>query len=144
MRPLSIFMVVAVVASSAVAAPASDEQYAAAARMHIWVFAAEGLQSKCAGQFPEIRERIGKDLARWELQDQVAIKRANALWDEMEAASPRSREEVQADAAQLEALWSSLLQSTSPREKCLSYFEDHTRGVLRERWPEVFEALGWR
>ncbi len=142
-RSLSIFMVFAVVAPS-VAAPTSDEQYSAAAHMHIWVFAAEGLQSKCSRQFPEIRERISKALTRWELHDQVAIKRANVLWEEMEATSPRSREEVQADSAQLEALWSSLLQSNSPREKCLSYFEDHTRGVRRERWPEVFEALEGR
>jgi hypothetical protein len=138
---LAVLVGTVVSAVSAAAAPPLDQQYAAAARMHTWVLAAEGLHSKCAGQFPEIRERIGQDLASWELRDQAAIKRANDLWAEMQATSPRSREEAQADTAHLEALWANLLQSSSPEEECLSYFNAHASGVLRKRWPEVFEAL---
>jgi hypothetical protein len=140
-RLFSIVAILAVASASALGAPSIDEQYAAAARMHTWLFAAEGLQKKCAGRFPEIQRAIAKDLVSWKRQDQVAIKRANGLWEEMEASSPRSPEEVQDDADHLEAIWSQLVQSDSPREKCLSYFASHAKGVLRVQWPEVFEVL---
>ncbi|QDQ25614.1 hypothetical protein FNU76_04180 [Chitinimonas arctica] len=124
------------------------DRYAAAANMHIWVYAAEGIATRCAKAYPGIAKQIANDIAKWKRADKAAIDRAAILWRQMEAASPRPASEVQEDEMQLDRLWSQLSEQ-GPQDppnvgklRCSAYFADRAGGALRAHRPEVYSALG--
>ena len=119
----------------------------AAAMVRTWVFAAEGIAARCSKSYPQVSKQIERDLATWKRQERVAIGRAESIWREMQATSPRSQSEVRADQDSLNQLWVALTtpQAGDPpnfaESRCTQYVQDRANGVLRSRRPEVFQAL---
>ena len=147
-RPLSVLTALSLcVAGVSPVAVATTNAHQAAASMHTWLFAAEGIATRCSKAFPEITKRITADLATWKRIDKVAIDRAEALWREMQVAVPRSLQEAQEDQEQLEQLWTTMSEHSpasppaSVKPRCIGYFHDRANGLLRARRPEVFQAL---
>ena len=128
-------------------AAASMDKYQAAATLHTWVFAANGIAARCSKTNPPIAKQVERDLATWKNNDKLAISRAESVWREMQVASPRTAADERADEAQLEKLWLALTtqQLGDPpnhaQSRCAQYFQDRASGLLRSRRPEIFSAL---
>lgn len=126
---------------------AEFDKYQAAASVHTYLFAAQGISVKCSTAFPELANQISEDLDTWKRNDRTAIQRAETLWREMQIASPRSLQEEKDDDVQLEQLWLGLSkkrEGESPsqaKRRCAEYASSRAKGILRQRRPEVFEAL---
>ena len=145
MHRLLLTLVMSIISTHSFAADA--ERLQAAATVRTWTFAARGIAAKCSAAFPDLAKQVQGDLAVWERKDRVAIQRAETLWKSMQAQSPRSAQEEQADKEQLEQLWRAISEQrpgeapTQARARCTQYFSDRANGALRQRRPEVFQAL---
>ena len=142
------FALALIMSATALQSPAADiDKYAAAATVRTWVFAAQGISTKCTKAFPELTKQMSSDLAKWKQNDRIAIERAETLWKEMQVAVPRSAQDERDDQAQLEQLWLSLSEQrpgeppNEAKSRCAKYGRDRADGVLRQRRPEVFRAL---
>ena len=147
---MRVCLAVAILGCALRPAVAAEDPYIAAATVRTYVFAADGIASKCASAFPGIAQQVRTDLSKWKQDERVVIQRSEALWSEMQTAAPRPPNEEREDQLQLERLWISIIEQrpgdppNQGRSRCMQYFSDRANGALRRLRPEVFRALETR